>query len=547
MQKTLEIVLRKYKIVFVLVLLTLMLLAWHNKFVQDDAFISFRYAKNFAEGIGLVFNKGERVEGYTNFLWTMLMSLSFKLGFDPVLFSYYAGITFFVISLLFTYKIAEIAFDFWEENSSKLLSLLVVILLGTNYTFSAYATGGLETQMQTAFVTASVFFFLNVLYKKKESYLNLFFISLLLIISVLVRPDSLVFVFLIFFGFFYLREERNTANKILVVQRFLVLLVPFLTVLIAYLLWKLFYYGDILPNSFYTKVGGIESIPAGLIYIGLFFSSYWLFPILILFPFYLNKFVKKNNTTIKFLSFIIVVWLLYLVKIGGDFMEFRFLVPILPFLFVVIVWTIYALIEEKKVRYALIVIIILGSIYHKVTFHYLHGIESIKNLAGHLYDENQNWIEVGKRLHELFPNRNVTIAVSAAGAVPFYSELPAVDMYGINDSEIAKNGIIIGNRPGHQKFSTIGYLYDKRVNLLIGEPFVVKKSFIDCSITEKMFEDFFKYRLNDLQLKKPRLLRTSLDSGYDLYFLYLIKNTRVDSLINEGRIRVIQQEKFSAD
>jgi hypothetical protein len=51
--------------------------------IGDDAFISFRYARNLAEGHGLVFNVGERVEGYTNFLWTVLFAPLIKLGIDP--------------------------------------------------------------------------------------------------------------------------------------------------------------------------------------------------------------------------------------------------------------------------------------------------------------------------------------------------------------------------------------------------------------------------------------------------------------------------------
>ena len=46
--------------------------AWIVRFVQDDAFITYRYARNLARGEGLVFNPGERVEGYTNFLWTVM-------------------------------------------------------------------------------------------------------------------------------------------------------------------------------------------------------------------------------------------------------------------------------------------------------------------------------------------------------------------------------------------------------------------------------------------------------------------------------------------
>ena len=47
-------------------------LAW----LADDSFISFRYAKNLVDGLGLVYNAGEYVEGYTNLLWTLMMAAS---------------------------------------------------------------------------------------------------------------------------------------------------------------------------------------------------------------------------------------------------------------------------------------------------------------------------------------------------------------------------------------------------------------------------------------------------------------------------------------
>src|SRR5207302_9617699 len=52
-------------------------------FVTDDAFISFVYSRNLAEHGQLVFNLGERVEGYTNFLWTVLLAGLMKLGWRP--------------------------------------------------------------------------------------------------------------------------------------------------------------------------------------------------------------------------------------------------------------------------------------------------------------------------------------------------------------------------------------------------------------------------------------------------------------------------------
>ena len=51
---------------------------------QDDAFISFRYAQHLIDGHGLVYNVGERVEGFTNPLWTLLLAGVMGLGFDPV-------------------------------------------------------------------------------------------------------------------------------------------------------------------------------------------------------------------------------------------------------------------------------------------------------------------------------------------------------------------------------------------------------------------------------------------------------------------------------
>ena len=52
-------------------------------FLGDDSFISFRYAKHLAEGQGLVWNPGDRVEGYTNFLWVLLMAAGLSVGIAP--------------------------------------------------------------------------------------------------------------------------------------------------------------------------------------------------------------------------------------------------------------------------------------------------------------------------------------------------------------------------------------------------------------------------------------------------------------------------------
>ena len=71
-------------------------MAW----VCDDAFITFRYAKNLVDGHGLIFNIGERVEGYTSFLWTMLMSIGQLARIEIVQFSQVLSIAAYLATAL---------------------------------------------------------------------------------------------------------------------------------------------------------------------------------------------------------------------------------------------------------------------------------------------------------------------------------------------------------------------------------------------------------------------------------------------------------------
>ena len=64
------------------ILLFVVQAAWFHRFALDDAFISYRYARNLAAGIGPVMNAGERVEGVSNLPWTALLGLLGRIGHD---------------------------------------------------------------------------------------------------------------------------------------------------------------------------------------------------------------------------------------------------------------------------------------------------------------------------------------------------------------------------------------------------------------------------------------------------------------------------------
>jgi hypothetical protein len=169
----------------------------------------------------------------------------------------------------------------------------------------------------------------------------------------------------------------------------------------------------------------------------------------------------------------LALWLFYVVRVGGDFMEFRFLVPVLPFLFVLLSGWIVEL-EDRRARSIVVFLLLLSSLAHALLFPGARGIDSIPTLRAHLSAPDRNWIGVGRLLHDLFGavDPPVTIAVTAAGAVPFYSQLPTVDMLGINDRWVATQGPILSARPGHRRRATLEYLVRRDVNVVVGHPLV---------------------------------------------------------------------------
>lgn len=124
--------------------------AWWLRFVQDDAFITYQYARNFARGEGLVFNSGDYVEGYTNFLWTVMHYIPERLGWSSPIFSQVVGIGFMMATVIVTMNLATRIFD--KES----FGFLVGMALVANMTFLVYSTGGLETMMQAFLLTSFI-------------------------------------------------------------------------------------------------------------------------------------------------------------------------------------------------------------------------------------------------------------------------------------------------------------------------------------------------------------------------------------------------------
>ena len=119
-------------------------------FVTDDAFISFIYSRNLAQHGQLVFNVGEKpVEGYTNFLWTVLLAAFMKVGLVPELTSRVLG-TAFGVGYVWDAGVAVAAAR--GDDYSGWDALPALILAGVPG-YACWSSGGLETQMFTFLVT----------------------------------------------------------------------------------------------------------------------------------------------------------------------------------------------------------------------------------------------------------------------------------------------------------------------------------------------------------------------------------------------------------
>jgi arabinofuranosyltransferase len=533
MKSWVDIYKANFRLVVFLVFTGSMVFAWSNRFILDDAFISFRYAYNLAHGDGLVWSQGVRVEGYTNFLWTVLISMPIRFGFDPKAFSFFLGLISFALSLVFSYKLTLLL------TNSRNAALLVLVFLGSNYTFSSFATGGLETPMQACLFVICMYLAVSFV-KAGTTPRKLFILSVVGSAALLTRLDSAVLLAVVFPAaiIVLLRERTQPRQKVI---RLLCLFLPIVIIVGAWFWWKAHYYGDIIPNTYYAKVLGGSSRIQGAKYVMLFFYSYLLFPIPLFLLYAAGPLFKKQNSGMLLVMCATLLWLAYLIYVGGDFMEFRLVAPILPFFFVATSWLISTQVENAVLKVLLVVLILSGSLHHFLTFYYPLQIESVGLLRRHVENENENWIGIGKTLGEAFNyDRTVLIATTAAGAIPFYSRLDTVDMFGPNDRWVARNGVLFGDRPGHQRLAPFSYLMQRGVNVLIAFPQLVNSDaqppeFKHLKDALREFQIPFADR--DVMPRNPELIEIPIDARHKLLVIYLTPHPRVDQAIRRNNWR----------
>ncbi len=396
---------------------------------SDDAFITFRYAQNLWQGNGLVFNAGERVEGYSNFLYALLVTPSFGFGTSVVYpFSLVLNTSFYLASICL----------FWVYASQKLdqsLALLGCALLAINPFVWANVATGLETPL-ILLITTSLWGAV-MKYVDGPRRAALWGIGALCIISILARVDG--FILPVATAIFLAIRGRSRAA--------LIVFLLTVGVMAIYTGLRLVYYGDVISNTYYAKVSGPLSIriPNGIefmwtnaLHTGLIVGGIAAIIRLV-------GVFSRGLQTLDFTTWVLGVWTVYLVYIGGDIYYERFLIALLPLgLFSALSFAQPHLQKSgfKVALFAILAVLPFGFALQDGRFAYRDA---------NTFPKYDFWVETGEFLGKTYPD--AVLAIDAAGKVPFFSGLQTIDMLGLNDRQIGKMPVADEQHlQGHMKF-----------------------------------------------------------------------------------------------
>ena len=279
----------------------------------DDAYISYRYARNLVEGFGLVFNPGEYVEGFTNLLWTLLVAAGLALGGEAKVVGHVLGVASAGAVLAAT---AAYSYQLLPPEQRGLAGLAPWLVMAFA-PFAIWATSGMETPLFAAAVTATL---------AAGAAGRRWLAAIAAMVATLTRPEGvLVAAAVLGIPLLVSRPHAGTSRLGRSAWRPAVLYALFL---LAYEVLRLTYYGAFLPNTFYAKVGGIP-LSSGLAYLGDFLAAGAA-----------GLLLPAGAAVLRFRGAraggaLLLLTMLYVVGVGGDvFGNSRFLVPVLPALVV---------------------------------------------------------------------------------------------------------------------------------------------------------------------------------------------------------------------
>jgi len=417
------------------------------RYTVDDAFISFRYARNLIDGHGLVFNPGERVEGYTNFLWTIIHSIVIGAGLEPEICAKYVNLALALGTMILLWLLGQV----WGHGRRGVSTIALFFWVSAGAVAVA-VSAGLETHLFTFLVTLGIYVYSLTPCSNRR----IAAVMMIFSIASLVRPEGILFLSVTTIHYLFYASNRTRRLWIVIVP--LALLLPFIA-------WKLFYYGTPVPNTLSAKTGGgWHQLNRGFGYIKGFVNEYGK-PALFFFAFI--PYLRRLDDRKRSYSFsILLLYLVYIVATGGDWIpHYRFLLPVFPLIYLSIQDGIIAVWDRilprngrvplwSRIVFTGLLVIILFDIANQSHYLKLHT-----DMWANGYEHAHR--AVGKWLSE-HGDSNDTAALMDVGLIGYTTQMRILDITGLTDPYIAA-------APGGflKKTYPLDYLFRKNPEFII--------------------------------------------------------------------------------
>ena len=427
------------------------------RFAIDDAWISFRYARNLLGGQGLVFNPGDPVEGYSNLLWVLLSAVGMAAGLDPLLWSRIMGFAAAAATALLLPRAAlqlatspdRGAREAGRRPTQELTHRgeAAVWLAAACGPIACWSLAGLETPL---------FGLLMVLAWRAAIARRALTAGALGVLLALTRPEgpALGLAFATWAALSPAAGRRRWIGAALVVAGTGV-----------HLLWRHATYGEWLPNTFHAKTGDLMGqVRTGVPYVAAFLPPYVL-PWVILPSLVAPGWRSRLWQSIEWHRSLAVIgaWIAYTLVIGGDMLGmFRMFAPILPMVIACGTAVLISDVRPSPVRWAVVLALLMlaslvpsfvGRERRLVTDHM-----SLYNLGG--------WRLAAEGMARALPP-GTTIALSPVGYIPYRTGFVAYDLLGITDRHIAHRRMPFAiGYAGHEKHDG-AYILSRRPDYLL--------------------------------------------------------------------------------
>ncbi len=402
----------------------------------DDDYICYRYAQNLLEGHGLVFNAGERFEGFTTPLWVLLHTGWQALGGSSPDFAVGVGIgAMFLCSALLSMGARRRGAGPWAAW-----------VVAAAPAMAWHAVAGLGTVLLAFCLLAAYSSQLRAEGERRPAVGA----ALWLAVACLLRQECVLFVAP------FAWAQWRAGHRLPIV-------LP-LAALAGWTLFRLEYYGRLLPITFHAKSLPLsEDLAYGARYL-LDATRNFALPLWIMLALWGSQrdkgFGARQSATVG-----TMVYVLYVILVGGDFMVLsRFFIPILP---LVLCLAFEALGQRRVWAMALAVLVSVGMQWDQFVDSDLGPKQEAR--ATRLQSQRgfkQRWAHLGEHFKATVPAGS-RVAISPIGAFGWTSGLPLVDILGLtNDSVLQVEPRLETSVKGHHK-SNFNWILEQNPEYMI--------------------------------------------------------------------------------